>query len=150
MKYDVVVAYYRQEHNWPVVAWGLEQNAARINRVLVVNDEPWSEFKPTLNGIPVVLLDHPHDGFGLTKSYNQGMREATTDFVLLTQGDEILVQDFFTQCIGALKDKSILYPIVAYTEPDVELADMPPPFVYGDWRLRDQGEKLAKLSLIHI
>lgn len=92
-KVDVVIAYYRQARHWPKVLWGLRRNAHYINKVIIVNDEPWSEedyATVTAEDLSIVKLQHPHDGFGVCKSYNQGIKAATTEFVLLTSADVVL------------------------------------------------------------
>ena len=137
MKVDVVIAYFRQEHLWPFVAWGLQRNAAHINRVLLINDEPWT-WTPTLPGIPLVLLDHPHDGFGMTRSYNQGALASETDTVLFIQGDLVLESDFLAKALPRTLHFPLLYTWVFYIEIPATPSDLEQPSrIALDWRGND-------------
>jgi GT2 family glycosyltransferase len=134
MKVDVVISYYRQRDFWPFVAWGLQQNAAHINRVLLVNDEPW-DWEPALEGLPLVLLDHAHDGFGMTRSYNQGANAAETERILFSQGDLILTPDFLAKLLPRSYVWSLIYPYVQYIEIPSKLSSRwEPSFLSKDWR----------------
>jgi GT2 family glycosyltransferase len=88
MTVDVVVAFYRQHRFLPLLRWGFEHNKDHIARVIVVNDEPWGREPDGPDNW--VALDHEHDGFGLSKSINQGIAAATTEHVLVIEGDEVL------------------------------------------------------------
>jgi glycosyltransferase involved in cell wall biosynthesis len=90
MKVDVVVATFWEKHErlWPWVSKGLTMNADHIERVILVNDGPPPD--ATLEGLPLVVLGHATEGFGLCKSLNVGLAEAKTDWVLVIEGDEIL------------------------------------------------------------
>ena len=89
-KVDVVITYYRQAEHWGKVLSGLEANARYINNVIVVNDEPWTETPHNPTGIPMKFYDHEHNGFGVCKSYNQGLDLATTEYVFVMPADVLI------------------------------------------------------------
>lgn len=91
---DVVACFYRDTDCTTRFWEGIQANRALIARVILVNDEPWS-IAPNLPGAPeVIYLDHPHAGYGVARSLNQGIREADTDDVLLIGYDYVLPEGF--------------------------------------------------------
>jgi len=137
---SVVIAYYRQPELWSRVLWGLMQNRQHIFEVIVVNDEPWDPdnlpYQP--NGLTFRFLEHDHDGFGLTTSYNQGVRAAQTDIVLLTQGDQILAPGCLASAIDVTGSGIVTYLPVDYISEKTSLSDLEQPqgpeIIYPDWR----------------
>jgi GT2 family glycosyltransferase len=112
-KMDVVVTYYRRPHLFHQVVEGLINNREFIQRVIVVNDEPWT-FTNEPRWIrsscpPVVLLDHEHDGYGVVRSLNQGVAEATTDFVVNVSDDTVLAPQAIENMLPALAPKRLVY-----------------------------------------
>ncbi len=95
LKADVGVVFYQQFDKWPTCAAGLRTNSSRINRVIVCNDEPWTDegraqILAELPGIPTLLLDHPHDGFGVARSWNEIFAEVTENYCLTIAADILL------------------------------------------------------------
>ncbi len=91
MKVDLVVTFYRRSNLWEKVLWGIRQNAESISKVIVISDEPWGEWLPyTFSGMPLELSDHLHDGFGVSKSHNQGHDMARSRYVAHIDDDVVL------------------------------------------------------------
>lgn len=134
MKVDVVIPFYRQEQHLPDVLRALEANAEQINRVIFVNDEETP--RPALPSILDILwLDHPHTAFGLSKSANQGIAAATTDYVLLIEGDELLAPGALAEMFTFLtSDIRLMAGRKRYLDP-VALQDGEHKFIEEDHRL---------------
>jgi hypothetical protein len=99
MKIDLVVGFYRQEHVWPLIAWGISGNLDTIHRVILVNDEPWTpSSRASVEAVarnyenfpPLVLLDHAHEGFGAHRCVRQGAKAVKTGWWAHMDGDIIL------------------------------------------------------------
>lgn len=94
---DVVCCFYRQERFAPFFFWGIRENREEISRVIIVNDEEWTEraLRAILKevqelGVPVLLLAHPHRGtHGVARSLNQGLRRVQTEYAVLVAFDQI-------------------------------------------------------------
>lgn len=98
-KADVVVCFYRNELLWPFVVWGLVQNQDQIGTVIVSNDEAWvdssrqaieivtREAKLT---VPIKFVAHPRNGMRQAQSINDGVKAATSDYVLQIDDDVVL------------------------------------------------------------
>lgn len=98
---DIVIAYYQHQKYWPRVLRGLEENLPQINNVYVVNDDIWDTIPESGRlGSRLNFLGHPHSGFGLSKSLNQGLRAATAEYVLLCEGDEYLVPNSILESLS--------------------------------------------------
>jgi hypothetical protein len=124
MRVDVVIDFYRKEAMWPLVVWGLQHNTAHINRVIVVNDEPWGEWKPTLDDIPLVLLDHEHDGFGSHRCTNQGMREVETEYWAVCNADVIMMPGALEALCELAEPQAIVYPETHHIEEDTDMEEL--------------------------
>lgn len=99
MKIDLVIPFFRQEKFWPLVAHGILANADCINRVILVNDEPWIDPRRTaieigvkgLTGFPpLVFLDHARNDFGAHRCIRQGAAAVETEWWTHIDGDIIL------------------------------------------------------------
>jgi len=90
MTFDVVVCFYNHDEHFTHVLTGIEANKDYINEVIFVNDEDRRPIMPREISVPYRWLWHPHDGFGFTKSANQGIKAASTEYVLLIEGNEML------------------------------------------------------------
>ena len=135
-KFDVVIAWYRQKAFWPTVLDGLLTNSANINKVIVVNDE---ETIPELasEGLDLVILNHPHTGHGPSESFNQGVAAATTEHVLLMEGDIILPRSALAEDDKLITGKRIVCRGVTRIDPDSGKVVQP------DWRVA-AAEKLTR------
>lgn len=113
-KLDVVVTYYQRPHFWPLVSQGLLDNEEHIQRVIVVNDEEWTDetrlaFIESGRVFPAFLLDHPHDGYGVAQSINQGIAAATTEHVLVIADDIILLPEALKKQFPGLAPETLVY-----------------------------------------
>ena len=99
MKIDLVIPLFRQDLLWPFVAQGLAANADAINRVILVNDEPWTAPQQAAFEIivkshpafpPLLLLDHPHSDFGGHRCIRQGAESVETGWWAHIDGDIVL------------------------------------------------------------
>jgi len=83
---DVVMTFYHKWRDWLLVVRGLEANRDYINRVIVVNDEPWEEktleLCPPPKEIPTLFIGHPHNGWGAARCANEGAEKVDTEFFL--------------------------------------------------------------------
>lgn len=104
---DVVIGYYKQQELWKHVLAGLKANERYIDTIYVVNDEPWEYELPT-GGLDIVQLEHPHDGFGLCRSFNQGVAIARAEYVLLTTADCVMPPGYLRGRINACKPKCLV------------------------------------------
>jgi hypothetical protein len=126
-KADVIVVYYRtMAAKWPVCVDGLRENLDRINRIVVVNDEPWdSDTLDTLRGYAADLpithwLDHPRpEGpwHGVGVSINQGMRLCTERYVLQTQAQQRLAPNYLQAHLRYAEPKTLLLAPVHQIHP---------------------------------
>lgn len=130
-KVDVVVAYYRQHQRWNQFLQGVRANERYINRVIVVNDEPWDKdnkaefdaFYAVENPpqIPFVFLSHAHDGFGVCKSYNQGMAAAETEYVYVTAADVLMPARHIARLLMLAQPRCIVAGPVNHVTEDATL-----------------------------
>jgi len=126
MKCDVVCCFYKQQLSWPLLRWGFNENAAFIEKVIVVNDGPAEELDVLRElEVPLVRLGHEKKGFGLAKSANQGIAASTTDFVLLVEGDEILPSDSLARSILHAEDGLLLCCRKRYIDYHTHILDLP-------------------------
>lgn len=109
MKVDVVITYYRQANGLARLWKTILANAEDINKVFIVNDEPWPKpereaIERLVEGSPlqVTFLDHEHKGFGATRCANEGMAQCTTDYVLALQADTLLPTGFIQKKLDAI------------------------------------------------
>lgn len=115
MKADVVIAFYRQAEHWKKVVAGLRSNASYIRKIYVVNDEEWEgEELPTF-GLPIVFLSHAHEGFGICKSFNQGVEEARADRVFMTAADCVMPPGYLRTFL--LRSELMVTGPVSHVEP---------------------------------
>lgn len=120
-KLDVVIAWYKQAHLWNRVLEGLLENSACINRVFVVNDESWlKDPDPLLNtgGLDITFLSHAQSGRGPSQSFNEGVAAATTEHVLLMEGDIVLPKGALLQDGPTLQPNGLLLRGVVRVDPD--------------------------------
>lgn len=95
-KASVVICYYQQAHLWPLVVHGLDANKDQIADIFLINDGPLpAEERQILEAIkpmaPLTILDFPSkSGFNVARCANRGLEAATSDYVLLIEGDETL------------------------------------------------------------
>lgn len=98
-KLDVTICYYRSEKLWPYVAWGLKQNQDQIGTVIVSNDEPWGDSsrealrivaEDAKLTVPIKYIEHPRTGMRQAQSINDGVRAATSEYVLQIDDDVVL------------------------------------------------------------
>lgn len=137
MKIDVVVCYYRQFRFWEAVAWGLIQNKEHISRVIVVNDEPWEDQPARMAGVlpmPASFLEHKHDGFGLSRSANQGLAAVEGDYALLLEGDEVLPPGSLEATLKGVHPGHLLCCRKVYINEDWKPGS-DPTFLEGDHRV---------------
>jgi len=118
VKVDIVVAFYEDAHQhwWDYLKWGFEQNKEYINRVIVVNDGYWKTH-PIESDPMYTFRDHKREGFGLSKSLNQGIAIAKTDFVLIMEGDEILLPGSLAKTLPLAVEGGLLCCGKVYYEP---------------------------------
>jgi len=117
MKIDIVIPFYRKYHDIPRTAWGLRQNLANINRVIIVNDELWTSDTKSIActicyGLPLILLDHPHEGFGAHKCANQGLYMVETEYWSLLDADIVLTPGTIQRELEYAAPNKIVYPHV--------------------------------------
>lgn len=134
MKVDVVVNFYRKFKEWPLVVWGLQRNKDYINHVIVVNDEPWTDAtKDALtivaDGLPLVLLDHEHHGFGGHRCINQGMHEVQTDYWCAIDADTFMVPRALEQLCEGASPQVIIYPPVHDIALDTTVDELDKPVI---------------------
>lgn len=127
-KFDVVIAFYRQYKLWHEVMDGLKANLACINNIYLVNDEPWIGEKPKSNDLPIIYLDHEHVGKGPSQSFNQGMAAASTEHVLLMEGDIVLPRGALLEDLPLIEGKCIVVRGVTRVDPQTGAVVQP------DWR----------------
>ena len=148
-KVDVVVSFYQQEKYLPHLIRSLENNADHINRVIFVNDEVTPQ--PFINTpLDYVWLDHPHFGFGLSRSANQGIAAADTEYVLLIEGDELLapgsIADMFEALDQAGEPVALLAGRKRYLDIDALMNDSQFKFIEEDHRLNLMANPLWEAS----
>jgi GT2 family glycosyltransferase len=116
-KVDVVVCYYRHGAYLDRLVKSLQANLDHINHVYIVNDALWTQ-DAFCKDWPewITLLSHPHEGFGLCKSANQGIAAAKTDFVLLMEADELLAPGSLETTLKAKKPKLLVCGKKAYID----------------------------------
>lgn len=128
-KVDVVIAYYRQAQHWPKVLWGLRRNAHFIKHVYMVNDERWSDEDLKLitepdgvfvNDLSITFLDHEHAGFGVCKSYNQGIAASDTEFVMVSSADVVFPPRLLAQKLLFARPNVIVAGPCTHVEEDSE------------------------------
>lgn len=127
---DLVVAFYQQFDKWPTCAAGLRANAAQIHRVIVVNDEPWTDegreqILAELPGIPTLLLDHEHDGFGVARGLNQAMAEVTADYALTLSADILLPPHHLSAMLPHAKPHHMVCGKIHTTRVDLQPGEEP-------------------------
>lgn len=136
MKIDIICCYYRQIQYLPFFAWGIEQNKDEIERVIIVNDEPWDDdeivkIMDTLP-VPVTLLDHDHAGegtHGVARCFNQGLSRATTDYAFLTSFDQILTPGTLLDILDLASPSRMVLGRVDSISSSTKLEDLPDPTI---------------------
>jgi len=142
LKVDVVIDFYRKHALWPMVAWGLRVNHENINRVIVVNDELWTAderecMHSTLGGdIPLVLLDHPRNGYGGHKCFNEGVDAVETPWFCGINADIVLAPGSLAITCAHADEELLIFDWTHDVPRYVTLADFPnPPIEREDWRI---------------
>ena len=141
MHIDIVIDFYRKGAHWPKVAFGLAQNIDHINRVIVVNDEPWTDegrllfWRDPIHLDPtkLLLLDHEHEGFGSARCVNEGMRAVETEYWMVLNADVMLGPDSLADTLALAAPRTIIYPFV--DDIPVHFEDgFSSPFTGAPWR----------------
>jgi glycosyltransferase involved in cell wall biosynthesis len=122
MKMDCAISFYRREHLWGEVAEGLDLNRSYIERLIIVNDEPWEITPRGVKGVVALpnrwetppmkytLLDHPHDDpFGASRSVNEGIAAATTEYVLHIDDDIVLAPQALEKLVPLLAPQRLIF-----------------------------------------
>jgi hypothetical protein len=142
VKVDVVIDFYRKHAVWPMVAWGLANNKASIGKVIVVNDDLWTHgernmMRDTLDAdVPLLLLDHPHDGYGGHRCFNEGVAQVETEHFCGINGDIVLAPGSLATTLECADEGLVIFDWTHDVPRDVTLADFPdPPIERRDWRI---------------
>ena len=134
LKVDIVIDFYRKWRHWPRVAWGLRENSAYINRVIVVNDEPWtSETKAQLRaedvGAPLLLRDHAHNGWGGARCTNEGLHLVETEYWVALNADVVMSPSCLDDTLKLCAPQTIIYPFTDTIPPDTPFSMLDDPYV---------------------
>lgn len=154
MKADVVIVANYHTGEVPLVFDGICKNLANIARVILVNDGPLtSEFRNSWERccdgrFPLLILDHEKDGFGVARSSNIGMREATTEYVVHLGCDIVLESNTLQLLFKDSNDEAISIGMLDEL-PELAKLDTSRPLseqvVRKDWRQRS-GAIARKVS----
>lgn len=164
-KCDVHVTFYKQEHYAEMFCWGLRQNADAINRIFVVNDDLWSGPQITAvvtayggtvyilrheseveeliqTGDPnlpnMLLMEHPHVGFGPAICANQSMRYSQSEYLFTTGSDQILPPDTLSTILLYGAPRRVIIGAVHHLIPeDFRMEHLPDKvqIAVPDWRI---------------
>lgn len=108
MKIDVVVTYYRQEQFWGLVSAGLSYNHESINKVIVVNDEVSGLHLTPPQNVDMIVLEQPHQGYGVARAVNLGVDHVGTDAFAVIQGDIMLAPESLAINLACLDNPLLL------------------------------------------
>lgn len=138
---DVVCCYYQQAHLARHFFAGVRRTRL-VRRVIIVNDEPWPQGeKDTVReaadaaSTDILFLSHPHLGYGVARSFNQGLAAASGDFVYLTAFDQMWSRDLLVHLANlARPERAVCGPVHEHGtrfSPDRAPEDIVPDAPYG-------------------
>jgi hypothetical protein len=147
MKVDVVACYYRQAEFSSFFALGMLENSEEIGHVYVVNDEPWDPAeRRAIERYPITCLDHPHDGYGVSKSLNQGILASTAEYVFTMSFDQILALGCLASALEVAGPGRLIIGNVHTIAPDTSLDELPYPRIISHDPSASKASALAHMG----
>lgn len=150
--FDIAVSCYKQERNWPFVAWGLAQNLPALGQVFLVNDDLWTSedevaYREEAAKYPelaprLVFLGHERNGRGFCRTFNQGIEACSTPYVVHLDGDILLLPGSVERAALRLGPNCLVSPLHHSTADVSEAVWGTPeqgpsiPILRSDYRLR--------------
>ncbi len=141
MKIDIVIDFYKRFDIWPLVAWGLDQNAEHINKLLLVNDARWSlvdidTLQDMLKEVNIIPLDHERRGITPQRSIRQGAQEVETEYFAHIDSDVVLAPGSLAANLELVEKELIVYGTVPDVSKHTKLDCLDDPTIARpDWRI---------------
>ena len=137
MKVDLIVAYYQQAKFLPYLFHGVEGNKEEIRNIIFSMDEESPEEKEAILKVfpQATVLSHPHTTFGICKSYNQALENASSEYAVITAADCYLPAGFIAKKLNAANKEKVLIsgPVHhIYLPPTSEDPILEPDFIRKD------------------